>query len=165
MKVIHSIVFTVLVMLMVGVFQLQNAMMTPVRLLNPIVKVDRTLLQLNTIGIKSKEMALSIDMVSQKTKLPQEFIIALMYTESTGNKFAVSCKGYKGLMQIPHNVFYEDANLLIGARIFLEKMQQANHNMEKAICLYKGYAIGSERGKQQAQKVLSLYYRLKKEEV
>lgn len=165
MKVIHSIVFTVLVMLMVGVFQLQNAMMTPVRLLNPIVKVDRTLLQLNTIGIKSKEMALSIDMVSKKTKLPQEFIIALMYTESTGNKYAVSCKGYKGLMQIPHNVFYEDANLLIGARIFLEKMQQANHNMENAVALYKGYSIESERGKQQVRKVMGLYYKLKQMDV
>jgi soluble lytic murein transglycosylase-like protein len=87
-----------------------------------------------------------------------------MYTESTGNKFAVSCKGYKGLMQIPHNVFYEDANLLIGARIFLEKMQLANNNMENAVALYKGYPINSDRGKQQAKKVLSLYYR-KKEEV
>ncbi len=161
MKVIRSIVFTVLVMLMVGVFQLQNSMMTPVKLLNPVVQVNRTLMQLNHVGIRSKEMAVSIDMVSQKTKLPQEFIIALMYTESTGNKFAVSCKGYKGLMQIPHNVFYEDANLLIGARIFLEKMQLANNNMENAVALYKGYPINSDRGKQQAKKVLSLYYRLK----
>jgi soluble lytic murein transglycosylase-like protein len=88
-----------------------------------------------------------------------------MYTESTGNKYAVSCKGYKGLMQIPHNVFYEDANLLIGARIFLEKMQQANHNMEKAVALYKGYPIESERGKQQVRKVMGLYYKLKQVDV
>jgi hypothetical protein len=83
-----------------------------------------------------------------------------MFTESGGNKHAVSCKGYKGLMQIPHAVYYEDANLLIGARIFLEKMEQADNNLEKAILLYKGYPIDSERGIQQARKVIRLYDKL-----
>ena len=149
---------------MAGVFHLQNSSMTPIQLKNAVTD-NSTLIKLKQVGIRSNEMAISIDMVSKKTKIPQEFIIALMYTESTGNKNAVSCKGYKGLMQIPHNVFYEDANLLIGARIFQEKMKLSNGNMEEAICRYKGYPIGSERGKQQAQKVLSLYYRLKKEKV
>jgi len=162
MKIVHSIIFVMVVVLMVGVFHLQNTMITPIQLNKA---NNSTLIKLNQVGIKSKEMAISIDMVSKRTRIPQEFIIALMYTESTGNKYAVSCKGYKGLMQIPHNVFYEDANLLIGARIFQEKMKLSNGNMEEAICRYKGYPIGSERGKQQAQKVLSLYYRLKKEEV
>jgi len=162
MKIVHSIIFVMVVVLMVGVFHLQNTMITPIQLNKA---NNSTLIKLNQVGIKSKEMAISIDMVSKRTRIPQEFIIALMYTESTGNKNAVSCKGYKGLMQIPHNVFYEDANLLIGARIFQEKMKLSNGNMEEAICRYKGYPIGSERGKQQAQKVLSLYYRLKKEEV
>lgn len=162
MKIVHSIIFVMVVVLMVGVFHLQNTMITPIQLNKA---NNSTLIKLNQVGIKSKEMAISIDMVSKRTRIPQEFIIALMYTESTGNKNAVSCKGYKGLMQIPHNVFYEDANLLIGARIFQEKMKLTNNNMEEALCLYKGYEIGSVRGKQQAQKVLSLYYRLKREEV
>lgn len=165
MKTINSIIFVLIVMLMVGVFNLNKSLVTPVKLLNEEIDKNETLIKLNHIGINSKEIASSIDMVSKKTKLPQEFLIALMYTESTGNKYAVSCKGYNGLMQIPQKVFYEDANLLIGARIFLEKMQLTNHNMENAICLYKGYEIGSERGKQQVRKVLSLYYQLKEVEV
>ena len=64
-------------------------------------------------------------------------------------------------MQIPFAVYYADANMLIGAHIFNEKMVQAKGDVVKALCLYKGYPLGSERGIQQARKVLALYHRLK----
>jgi soluble lytic murein transglycosylase-like protein len=88
-----------------------------------------------------------------------------MHTESTGNLKAISSLGYKGLMQIPHAVYYADANMLIGAHIFNEKMVQAKGDVVKALCLYKGYPIGSERGIQQARKVLALRDKLKRIEV
>jgi hypothetical protein len=50
--------------------------------------------------------------------------------------------------------------MIIGAHIFNEKMRIANRNVEKALCLYKGYPIGSERGLEQARKVLKLYDKL-----
>jgi soluble lytic murein transglycosylase-like protein len=84
-----------------------------------------------------------------------------MYTESSGNPKAVSKSGYKGLMQIPFSIFYSDANILIGAHIFNEKLKQTKGNVIKAIVLYKGYPINSSRGIIQAGKVLALYNRLK----
>lgn len=68
-------------------------------------------------------------------------------------------------MQTPHGVYYADANMIIGAHIFNEKMKQANGDIIKALLLYKGYPIGSERGVMQAKKVLALRDRLKRIEV
>ena len=65
-------------------------------------------------------------------------------------------------MQILHKVFHPDANMLIGAYEFNEKMRIANNNIIKALCLYKGYPIDSERGIQQANKVLALRDKLRR---
>jgi soluble lytic murein transglycosylase-like protein len=137
--------------------QAQNKLIIPIQ----ITKSEATLMKLQTVGINSEKMAKAIDLASQQTGLSSEFLIALMHTESTGNIKAVSSKGYRGLMQIPFAVYYADANMLIGAHIFNEKMQQADGDVVKAILLYKGYPLGSERGLQQAKKVLALYHKLK----
>lgn len=68
-------------------------------------------------------------------------------------------------MQIPHTIYQEDANVLIGAHIFNEKMKQAQGNIIKALCLYKGYPVDSDRGYIQARKVLTLYEKLRRTEV
>lgn len=68
-------------------------------------------------------------------------------------------------MQIPFKVHYGDANMIIGAHIFNEKMRLANNNLILAICLYKGYGGTTERGVMQAKKVLALRDRLKRIEV
>lgn len=88
-----------------------------------------------------------------------------MYTESSGNTKAVSRSGYKGLMQIPFGVYHADANVLIGAHIFKEKMKIANGDIIKALLLYKGYPLDSTRGIMQARKVIALRDRLRKVEV
>lgn len=156
MKMLKSTVFMLLLLAMMFVVQEQQRLIVPVSLQNH----NLTLMKLQTLGIDSKEIARSIDLASQQSGISQSFLIALMYTESTGNPKAVSSLNYNGLMQIPWPVYYADANMLIGAHIFNEKMRIANRNVEKAILLYKGYPIGSERGLQQARKVLKLYDKL-----
>lgn len=112
-----------------------------------------------------KNFASSVEMAAGRTKLSPEFIVALMQTESDFNPRAVSSKGYKGLLQIPHAVYEPDANILIGANIFKEKMRIANGDIVKAICLYKGYPNESQRGREKARAVLKLYEQLSKMEV
>ena len=137
-------------------YVLQHDLVIPVKI---VMKQTTTAAQLRSIGVNSN-IAPSVEMVSKQTGLSPELLIALMYTESTGNAKAVSSKGYKGLMQIPFAVYYTDANLLIGAHIFNEKMKQTNRNLIHALCLYKGYPIDSERGIMQAKKVIALKNKL-----
>jgi soluble lytic murein transglycosylase-like protein len=113
------------------------------------------------VGIKNPKIARAVKVASRQSGLSEDFLIALLMSESTGREYSVSSKGYQGLMQIPFKVYYPDANLLIGAHIFNEKMRITKGNVEKALCLYKGYPIGSARGKQQARKVLAMCERLK----
>lgn len=137
--------------------QAQNKLIIPIQ----ITTSEATLIKLQSIGIDSENLAEAVNIASKQSGISSEFLIALMHTESTGNTRAVSSKGYKGLMQIPYAVYYADANMLIGAHIFNEKMVQAKGDVVKAILLYKGYPLGSERGLQQAKKVLALYHKLK----
>lgn len=112
-----------------------------------------------------KHLASSVKLASERSKLSPEFIIALMKSESDFAEHAISSKGYKGLMQIPHAVYDPDANILIGATIFVEKMRIAKGNTTIAICLYKGYAYDDHRGLEKARMVLKLYENLRKMEV
>lgn len=157
MKTLKSTVFLLLLLVMMFVVQQQEKMITPVLKQNESIV---TLTKLRTLGINSKEIAQSVDLASVQSGISQNFLIALMFTESAGNKRAISSLNYKGLMQIPYPVYYADANMLIGAHIFNEKMKIANRDVEKALCLYKGYPIGSKRGLQQARKVLRLCQKL-----
>ena len=155
MKTLKSVVFMLLLFAMMYVVQEQIKMVIPIA-----QRSNPTLVKLQSIGINSEEIARSVDLASLQSGLSQNFLIALMYTESTGNPKAISSLGYNGLMQIPWPVFYPDANMITGAHIFNEKMVLANKNLEKAICLYKGYKVGSKRGLQQVRKVLKLCERL-----
>ncbi len=154
MKAIKSVVTIILLLGMVHVIQAQSVALIPIERNH-----GPTFAKLETLGIRSEKIARAIDLASRQSGISQNFLIALMWTESAGKQHAVSSMGYKGLMQIPWPVYYEDANIIIGAHIFNEKMRQAN-SLENAICLYKGYKVGSERGLQQARKVLTLYDQL-----
>jgi soluble lytic murein transglycosylase-like protein len=147
-----------LLLVMMYVVQEQQRMLIPVSTPN----CNQTLMKLQTLGIDSKEIALSIDLASRQSGLSQNFLIALMYTESTGDPRAKSSMNYRGLMQIPWPVYYTDANMIIGAHIFNEKLKITNRNVERALCLYKGYPVGSERGLMQARKVLRICDKLSK---
>ena len=67
-------------------------------------------------------------------------------------------------MQIPYPVFDAHANTIIGAKIFTDKMQEADNNVVRVLTLYKGYGnLGKEKnpkGLQQAQEVLVVYKKL-----
>ncbi len=158
MKPTISIIATVMVIMVVV---MQSKLMIPVNL-QP--QVSQTELKMEKMGYP-KTLAAPIDLVSQQTKLSPDFIIALIHSESGFNEKAVSSRGYKGLMQIPYAVYYQDANILIGARIFQEKLTLTKGNVIMAIILYKGYANDIVRGRMQAEKVLQLYRKLKEMEV
>jgi soluble lytic murein transglycosylase-like protein len=97
-----------------------------------------------------------IVVAAKQTGLSEPFILSLIFTESSMKPNAVSSKHYKGLMQIPHSVFYEDANILIGARIFLDKLRISKGDYRQAIVRYKGWHVGDPEGYRQADKVLEL---------
>lgn len=162
MKKIQWFLLILLPLIYTHLYVIQSSLLIPVKIVD---QKSITMAQLRSIGVDSKHIAQSVEMASKQSGLSPEFLIALMYTESTGNVRAVSSKGYKGLMQIPHAVYYADANMLIGAHIFNEKMKQANGDVVKALLLYKGYPAGSDRGLMQARKVLALYNKLKRIEV
>lgn len=88
-----------------------------------------------------------------------------MYSESSFNPKAISSKQYQGLMQIPKSNLLlhkeEDVNTLIGAKILIEKLAITKGDMKTALILYKGWELTDPKGKQQAEKVLSLARRLR----
>jgi soluble lytic murein transglycosylase-like protein len=155
-----KIIMFLLLLLVMTVVDAHRQLIVPVKIQN---NENTTLVKLQTLGIESEKIASSIDMASRQSGLSREFLIALMFTESRGIEKATSSMGYKGLMQIPWPVYYTDANVLIGAHIFNEKMKITNNDMKKALCLYKGYPINSERGIQQANKVIKIYAKLLEE--
>jgi hypothetical protein len=112
---------------------------------------------LTKIGIENESLANSYDFASKQTGISQEMLIALTRTESNFNHSAVSSKGYKGLMQIPHRLESKDAHVLEGATILKNKLRIADGDIRKAIYLYKGYPLNDIRGKEQVEKVMKLY--------
>jgi len=113
------------------------------------------------IGDPGEKILNAISMTSKQTGISESFLLSLMHTESALNRNARSHKNYKGLMQIPQDVYYEDANTLIGARIFLEKLRITDGDYRKALVLYKGWSLTSSEGFRQADKVINLTRKLK----
>lgn len=122
--------------------------------------VEEDLRNLGAPHGKIGQLADGVRHAARATNLPRELLIALMYTESTFREDAVSPKKYKGLMQIPQEIPYPDANILVGARILEDKMRLAEGDIEVALAMYKG-----GRHKPQARKyadhTLGIYKRLK----
>lgn len=160
-RTLQILLLCVLTLSIAYTFAMQNRMIIPVR----IEQTNTTLTKLQSLGVNSNKIAEAVDIAARQSGLSPAFLIALMYSESTGNPKAVSSKGYKGLMQISHAVYYPDANLIIGAHIFNEKMRITKGDIAEAIRLYKGYPKDSERGESQVRKVLAMYDQLRKMEV
>lgn len=110
----------------------------------------------------TNEMVNAISFASAQNNISPDLIIALTWTESGFKTYAKSSLGYKGLMQIPHSVYYNDANILIGTRILREKLNYAQGDMKKALLMYKGYPLDSARGHEQVEKVFALYYKIRR---
>jgi len=125
---------------------------------------------LYAMGAPEKDVPLianAVRMASRQTDVPENLIIALMVSESNFDRNAVSVSGYTGLMQIPkqYDMKYIDINVLVGARIFREKMYVTHGNVHKAIILYKGWGVTDEKGIYNADKVIRIYKNINDREV
>jgi hypothetical protein len=155
---------TVVLVILIGwTIHLQYGLIRPLSTITYQNLTEKKIVSL--MGESSRHLAPHFLTASRASGRSVDFLIALAKTESNGNERAVSSKGYKGLLQIPYAVYYPDANLLIGARIFNEKMELSKGNVKRAICLYKGYDYDTEYGRKKAEMVLFLYYKLCKMEV
>ncbi len=114
-------------------------------------------------NIPTYELARDIYDVAVDEGLDPFLFTSLIYTESSFKSDAISVKGYHGLSQIPYKIppKYNKANLVIGAKIFKEKLEIARGDLALAILYYKGYKPDSKRGHLQARKVLILAYSAK----
>lgn len=110
----------------------------------------------------SQKIIKAAQIAGEQTGLSKPFLLCLMWSESSFKSNAVSSRNYRGLMQVPYSVYYEDANVLIGARIFMEKLKITKGDYRKALVLYKGWPLGDQRGLAQADKVINLTLRMKK---
>lgn len=136
----------------------------PVKLQQNVITKNNSLKEASRIvgiSVPNDKILNAVYVASKQTGISEALLLTLMHTESTMNPRAVSSKNYKGLMQIPHSVYYEDANCLIGARILLEKLKITNGDYRKAIVLYKGWSVNNPEGLRQADKVISLSRKLK----
>jgi hypothetical protein len=59
-------------------------------------------------------------------------------------------------MQIPYDVKFIDANVLIGTRILQEHIRMSKGDLNKAIITYKGWKVTDEKGIYNAKKVMDL---------
>lgn len=137
-------------------FHMFNKMLIPIAMVNDNM-MELKLINLGAPKNKVKPLAVAIRIASIQTDISSNLLIALMYTESSFDQQARSNKNYKGYMQIPHDVWYADANVLIGARILKEKLSVTGGDLIKALCLYKGWKTNDKRGLYEANKVIKLY--------
>ena len=118
------------------------------------------------IGDPGEKILNAIHVASKQTKLSETLLLSLIYSESSFNTKAISSKNYQGLMQIPKQYSpvsrYEDINVLIGARIFAEKLIITKGNYRNALILYKGWRIGDTDGIKEANKVIDLIEKLQR---
>lgn len=112
-------------------------------------------------GIR-RNLARDIYTVSKSEGVDPFLFASLVYTESNFDLKAVSSKGYKGLAQIPYYVppKYTKANLVVGAHIFKEKLEETKGDVYEAIRLYKGYPKHDPKGHKQVNKVLETRVKL-----
>ncbi len=127
-------------------------------------EIKSKLLYLKAPSKKVNELSIAIKNVSGMTGISSDLLIALIYTESTFNKSAVSSAGYKGLMQTPMATMkWADVDILMGAKILKEKLVIADNNLADALMLYKGGRNPVARA--QADNTMKLYKKLSTVEI
>lgn len=123
---------------------------------------DETEQMLRSLGAPSdkvNKLAKAVRLASYATGLKEELFVALMYTESSFKADAVSSKGYKGLLQTPTATFkYAEVDVMHGAMILQDKLDQTHGNLLDALALYKGG--NNPAAKKYASQTYSLYVRL-----
>ena len=115
---------------------------------------------------KLNEFSVAVKTASRLTGFAEELLIALVYTESRWKITAHSPKGYKGLAQIPYDLWYPDVNILTGAKILAEKMVESNGDLKQALMRYKGYKdLTSKEGEKDAERVIGIARNLRNSKV
>lgn len=110
----------------------------------------------------SKRFAEELVKISEEEGVDPLFVVVLFWTESNLRHDVMSVKGYYGVSQVPWRLPWVDVQILAGVRVFKEKYRKAKGDLVKAVYLYKGYELGSGRGRKQVGRVFSLYNELKK---
>lgn len=128
----------------------------PLKLVKQESVIEKNLATLGAPTKHREEISKAIDMASKQTGVPHQMITALMCTESRFDPEATSSLNYQGLMQIPWKIKYIDANVLIGTRIFVDKLAYTKGNVRNAIIIYKGWKVQDKKGQFNADKVLQI---------
>jgi hypothetical protein len=105
-------------------------------------------------GIKP-ELAKAFVTAGMQTSIDPILLASLAYTESTFNKYAISSKGYKGLMQTPKWFQFSSMDVLYGAEILKQKLDLAKGNIYIALAMYKGGL--NQEARSEADYVLRIY--------
>jgi len=125
-----------------------------------IVVDDRTEKALKLLGAppsEVKELTRAVKIASSATSFHERLCVALMYTESTFKKDAISSKGYKGLMQTPTATFkYAAVDTLHGMSI-LRDYYNITGNLEDALTLYKGGKLTNVTARVYAKETIRVY--------
>lgn len=160
-NIVQTIFIIICLMLFMYPFYTVAERIIPLRIVKQTNTIERNLKELGAEPVHIKKISNAIQVASEQTGISHQMITALMYTESRFKPAAVSTiPKYKGLMQIPYDIKYVDANVLIGARILQDHIKYADGNVRKAICNYKGWQYSSPKGRAQADKVLKIYKNL-----
>lgn len=169
--------FLLIGMIVIGIvfpyYKITNRLI-PIAFVKKDSAIEKNLHSLGAPPKHIKEISSAISMASKQTGISHQMITSLMFTESRFNPNAKSCLGYRGLMQIPYNVKYIDANVLIGTRIFKDKLELdvVNGDMKRAIIAYKGWPLVAKskkdekevkEGQHEADKVIKVYRKLTEE--
>jgi hypothetical protein len=109
-----------------------------------------------------KELLLTLERECITHRIDPFLFVALMETESNFNIEAKSGLGYYGLSQIPWDIPWTDLNIIIGVRIFAEKIKKSRGNVKEAIKKYKGFSANNMNSQKATKKVIERYSHLKK---
>jgi len=107
-----------------------------------------------------KELTRAVKIASSATHFHERLTVALIYTESTFKKDAISSKGYKGLMQTPTATFrYPVVDVMHGMSI-LREYYNSTGNLEDALTLYKGGKLTNTTARLYAKETIKVYHDL-----
>lgn len=121
---------------------------------------EKALVSLGAPKKDIKELTKAVRVASQVTNFSEKLVVALIYTESTFNKNAISSKGYKGLMQTPTATFkYPVVDVMHGASI-LRDYYNVTGNLEDALTLYKGGYLTNKAARIYAKETIRVYQQL-----
>ena len=167
MKTASTTVFQVvsLCFLVVAYNNFVNSLPVAVKIQENIVinEIKNDLTSLKAPEKKVIEYANAIYIAHQSTGINPKLITSLMRTESNFNIDAIGPPNrtkirYKSLMQTPTATWFSDVDTLHGARLLKEKLEISDHDLRKALALYKGGL--NPVAFRQADEVLALYQKL-----